>query len=215
MPRGARRPGRPAKTSIGRILDAAEELGLENLTRAGVAAHLGVSAATIRHHVESTGRLYSLTCARIFDRLDLDANDAATWHDYLLTIGLRFTDLVTAHPGLEDYVLRGPYERTTLDRFEHIMGELLRRDASLTRPAAHLLGSRILTLGAAMRTSPLQRYPDGTAPPSGPQREVAAWTLRAFLVGAEELASRGELPATTPTPDAAWTHIDRQEDAAR
>ncbi|MEH3069203.1 MAG: hypothetical protein PGN15_14635 [Aeromicrobium erythreum] len=112
-----RGPGRPATISTQQILDTAEDVGLTHLTRAAVAERLGVSAGTIRHHVESSHRLYSLTAARIFARLDLEAEEAATWQDYLLTLGRRFAVLVTTHPGVDDYVLRGPYERTTLAQF--------------------------------------------------------------------------------------------------
>lgn len=202
-----RAPGRPAKTSTRDILDAAEAAGLRNLTRADVADRLGVSAGTIRHHVESTNRLYSLTAARIFDRLDVTADDRPAWTDYLLVLGLRFARLVRAHPGLEDYVLRGPYERNTLDRFERIIQELTRRDETITRPTAHLLGSRILTLSAVMYATTLDRYPEGTTPPPGPYPEVVEWTLRAFLQGAQELIRQGRVPVMTPTPDATWTHI--------
>lgn len=201
-----RAPGRPAKTSIADILDAAEAAGLQGLTRAGVADRLGVSAGTIRHHVESAHRLYSLTAARIFDRLDVRADEQTDWGDYLLTVGLRFADLVEAHPGLEDYVLRGPYERSTLDQFERIMSEIIRRDGRIARPAAHVVGSRVLTLGALMRAATFDRYP-GRARPPGPDRELVVWTLRAFLRGAREFVASGDVPATTPTPDATWTHI--------
>lgn len=199
------RPGRPAKTSTTAILDAAEQVGLKQLTRAAVAEQLGVSAATVRHHVESADRLYSLACARVFERLDLVA-DAASWQDYLLTIGERFAELVETYPGVEDYVLRGPYERSTLDRFERIMTEVIDREPSMTRPMAHLLGSRMLTLAAAMPASTLDRRAPETAPAAAAPRAVREWTLRATILGAAELIARGDIPATIPTPDAAWTH---------
>src|SRR6478736_1549331 len=96
--RSRRSPGRPAITSTDEILDAAERVGLDRLTRAEVAQVLGVSAATIRHHVDSTDRLYSLACARAFGRLQLDS-DSKSWQDYLRTLGQRFAELVTATPG--------------------------------------------------------------------------------------------------------------------
>ena len=202
-----RAPGRPAKISTQEILDAAEEAGLKNLTRADVAERLGVSAGTIRHHVESTNRLYSLTAARIFDRLDLSVEDAPTWQDYLLVLGRRFAGLVTAHPGIDDYVLRGPYERTTLIQFERIIDQLTLRDPAIPRHSAHLLGSRTLTLSATMHATSLERYPEGTTPPPGPYVEVVEWTLRAFLRGAGQLLDEDQVPVVQPTPEATWTHI--------
>ncbi|MCX6407596.1 MAG: TetR/AcrR family transcriptional regulator [Propionibacteriales bacterium] len=202
-----RGPGRPATISTQKILDTAEDVGLTNLTRAAVAERLGVSAGTIRHHVESTHRLYSLTAARIFARLDLEAEEAATWQHYLLTLGRRFAALVTTHPGVDDYVLRGPYERTTLDQFERILDELARRDPDMPRHVAYLLGSRTLTLSATLYATSLDRYPAGTTPPPGPYAEVVDWTLRAFLRGAGQLLDEDEAPVLQPTPDARWTHI--------
>ena len=79
--------------------------------------HLGVSAATIRHHVESAERLYSLASAGVFERLGTDAASVRAWQGYLREISARFLALAERHPGLEDYVLRGPCEPSTLAQF--------------------------------------------------------------------------------------------------
>lgn len=182
-------------------------MALRELTRAEVANRLGVSAGTIRHHVESSNRLYSLTAARIFDHLDTRVEHASDWQEYLVTIGSRFAELAQHHPGLDDYVLRGPYEASTLGQFERIMAELIGRDERITRPVAHLLGSRVLILSALMYSRPLERYPEGTEPPPEPYADAAIWTLRAFLRGADAFIGDNDVPALTPTPDAEWTHL--------
>ncbi|WP_143542655.1 MULTISPECIES: TetR/AcrR family transcriptional regulator [Rhodococcus] len=204
--RSRRSPGRPAITSTEEILDAAERVGLDRLTRAEVAQVLGVSAATIRHHVDSTDRLYSLACARAFGRLQLDS-DSKSWQDYLRTLGQRFAELVTATPGLEDYVLRGPYEERTLEQFERIMNEVLLRKPEFDRATAHLLGSRTLIMSAALHTPARNRYPDSQYPKPETLSAVVSWTLDAFLVGAEKMIDSGLVPTVVPTPDASWTHI--------
>lgn len=207
LPKPTRRgPGRPATTSTDDILDAAERVGLDRLTRAEVAQSLGVSAATIRHHVESTDRLYSLACARVFGRLELNS-DMDSWQDYLRLIGQRFATLVMENPGLEDYVLRGPYEKRTLDQFETIMSEIRSREPEFDRPTAHLLGSRVLIISAATHTPACRCQPESQTPQCERRSEVASWTLDAFLAGAELLINDSRVPSVTPTPDAWWARV--------
>ncbi|MFB7873751.1 TetR/AcrR family transcriptional regulator [Nocardia sp. NPDC056064] len=213
MGSGSERPfsprlGRRPTTSVDDILDAAERVGLDRLTRAAVARDLGVSDATIRHHVQSIDRLYALACARVFDGLRLDVPEEQSWQGYLRVLARRFAELLKRYPGLEDYVLRGPYERTTLGAFERIMDELMRRDPRLDRRAAHILGSRLLTLTAALRPPQRNRYPNGQYPRTELHDEQVAWTIEAFLLGADQLVTAGRLPEAIPTPDAAWTHVD-------
>ncbi|MEE2056046.1 TetR/AcrR family transcriptional regulator [Rhodococcus artemisiae] len=200
--------GRPPTTSIEDILDAAERVGLDNLTRAAVARELGVSDATIRHHVESIDRLYARASARVFGRLQLDAPEAQTWQEYLRVLADRFTALLKEFPGVEDYVLRGPYERITVDMFEAIIDELMQRDTRLDRKASHLLGSRLLTLTAALRPPRRNRYPGAVYPRSDLYEGQVGWTIEAFLVGADMLIANGQLPEAVPTPNAEWTHLD-------
>ena len=200
------KPSRPAITSTDEILDAAERVGLDRLTRAEVAQVLGVSAATIRHHVDSTDRLYSLACARAFGRLQLDS-DSKSWQDYLRTLGQRFAELVTATPGLEDYVLRGPYEERTLEQFERIMNEVLLRKPEFDRATAHLLGSRTLIISAALHTPARNRYPDSQYPK--PETLSGCCFLDASTPPCrcrkdDRFRSRSYV---VPTPDASWTHI--------
>lgn len=206
MPHTRRNPGRPAQTSTEDILDAAERVGLDSLTRAAVAIELGVSAATIRHHVTSSERLYSLACARAFDRIDL-ASDATAWQDYLRVVSARFGRIVDAHPGVEDYVLRGPYEQSTLDRFDRIITELEHRDPRMDRRTAHLVGSRTLILTAAMRIPGRTRYSESNRPDADRISEATRWTLDAFFAGADSLIEEGRVPEVTPTPDAPWARV--------
>ncbi|MFF2083804.1 TetR/AcrR family transcriptional regulator [Nocardia sp. NPDC058176] len=202
------RLGRRPTTSVPDILDAAERVGLDQLTRAAVARELGVSDATIRHHVHSIDRLYALACARVFDGLRLDAPEEPSWQGYLRVLADRFAALLKDYPGLEDYVLRGPYEQSTLGVFEQIMDELMRRDSRLDRKAAHILGSRLLTLTAALRPPRRNRYPNAQYPRTELHEEQVRWTIEAFLLGADQLILAGRLPEAVPTPDAAWTHVD-------
>ena len=206
--RSTTRLGRPPRTTVEDILDAAETVGLDRLTRAGVARELGVSDATIRHHVESIDRLYALACARVFGRLQVDAPGEKSWQGYLRVLAARFTGLLKQSPGVEDYVLRGPYERATLEVFERIMEELIGRDPRLDRKAAHVLGSRLLTLTAALRPPRQNRYPNAEYPHSDLYDGQATWTIEAFLLGADALIAAGNLPEAVPTPDAERTHLD-------
>ncbi|AHH18361.1 putative transcriptional regulator, TetR family [Nocardia nova SH22a] len=219
MSSGSERPasprlGRRPATTVSDILDAAERVGLDRLTRAAVARELGVSDATIRHHVQSIERLYTLASARAFGGLRLDAPEERSWQGYLRVLSERFIVLLEQFPGLEDYVLRGPYARPTLEMFEQIMDEIMRRDHRLDRKAAHILGSRLLTLTAALRPREQNRYPNSQYPRTEFHRSQTAWTIEAFILGADELIKAGVLPDAVPTPDATWTHLDAPREFA-
>ena len=183
---------------------------MQNLTTKGVANRLGLTPGAVRHHVPSTDRLYSLACARVLGRLELRA-EATSWQDYLRCLSGRLDELFGRHPGVEHYLVHGPYEQATLDQFQVIIDELIARDPGLTPTTAHLLGSRVVTLTAWLspRTGN-HRYPPDAQPPPGLDREVFDWTLDALLVGAHTLLREGVYPRVTPTPEAEWARVHAQ-----
>lgn len=203
------RRGRPPRVDEGKILDAAEAVGLDRLTTAAVAARLGVSEATIRHHVASTDRLYTLTSARLLHRLDA-TDDAATWPTYLRRLCQRLADLVRTHPGLERYVVHGPYTDSTLRLFDRILTEVTRRTPDMTSETAYVLASRavILTASAAGIPTP---YPDGVEPLDR-RDTLFAWMLDAFLTGVEQLVAAGQIPQLPPTRTQRWAHAPTDPD---
>ncbi|MGC0362535.1 AcrR family transcriptional regulator [Rhodococcus sp. 27YEA15] len=207
--RHTRGPGRPPQTSVEDILTAAEAVGLKQLTRAAVAKRLGVSTATIRHHVESSSRLYSLACDRVFARLDVHGGSGTDWTEYLRLVAARFARLLGEQPGLRDYVLFGPYEPATLDRFDRIMAELIDRDERLDRATAYMLGSRTLVIAAAMRAPDSESPTAQVHPQASTQRgDVWTWTLDAFFRGADTLIAAGSVPDVIPVPDAPWSSVN-------
>jgi AcrR family transcriptional regulator len=202
------RLGRPPLVDVGKILDAAETVGLDRLTTAAVAARLGVSEPTIRHHVTSTDRLYTLASARLLDRLDPTDENESTWRDYLGALCQRLAGLVRTHPGLESYVVHGPYTPSTLELFDRILAEVTRRSPGMTDETAYMLASRAIILTASTAGIPSTRYPEGVEPEDR-RDALFAWMVEAFLTGAEQLVADGRVPQLPPTKTQPWAHTER------
>ncbi|ADB51009.1 helix-turn-helix domain-containing protein [Conexibacter woesei] len=197
-----RRPGRPAAVDATAILDAAEAIGLPSLSVAAVAARLDVSESTVRYHVGSAARLHTRTSAQIFDRLDLVAPAAERWPDYLRELCERLVALRRAAPGLEQYLLEGPYEERTLDGFDRIIDELVARAPGMTRETGYMLGASAVI---AVSTDPAVAFDEARADPDMRERVaiLSRWKRDALIEGMERRVERGDVPQLPPTSAAA------------
>lgn len=202
------RLGRPPRVDLEAILDAAEEVGLERLTSTAVAARLGVSEGTVRHHASSADHLYTLTCSRALGRLEVDAPHTSTWRGYLTVLCDRLAALVRAHPGIESYVVHGPYTTATIELFERLTVEIQARADTMTSESAWLLGSRAVILTASTLAVRSTRYPPGVEPSARHDR-LFHWMLDAYLTGAEVLVEAGDLPQFAPTSQQDWARVEK------
>ena len=81
---GQRRRGRPPRISRDHIVDAACELGIQNLTMAAVADRLGVTHQSLYGWVQDRDELIDLVSNRLIRRIDvLPPADPADWRDSL------------------------------------------------------------------------------------------------------------------------------------
>lgn len=81
---GQRRRGRPPRISRDHIVDAACELGIENLTMAAVAERLGVTHQSLYGWVQDRDELIDLVSDRLIRRIEIfPPVDPADWRDSL------------------------------------------------------------------------------------------------------------------------------------
>ncbi len=97
---GQRRRGRPPRISRDDIVDAACELGIENLTMAAVAERLGVTHQSLYGWVQDRDELIDLVSDRLIRRLEIKPPaDPADWRDSLRSYANGLRRLAEEMPG--------------------------------------------------------------------------------------------------------------------
>ncbi|MEU6248603.1 TetR/AcrR family transcriptional regulator [Glycomyces sp. NPDC047010] len=101
------RPGRPARLSRERIVAAALDGGLAELTMRELAARLDVSHAALYRWVRDRDALMDLVSAAIVERI-VPATEptAATWREWLAALAWAMHDEFLAVPGFASHVAR-------------------------------------------------------------------------------------------------------------
>lgn len=104
----APRQGRPQLVDRDRIVAAAMELGLNDLSMHQLARHLGVSPATLYRYVASKEALLEACVDAFCERIALPET-SLPWKDYLEHLGVAFLAAIEASPGAHGYGTRmGP-----------------------------------------------------------------------------------------------------------
>jgi AcrR family transcriptional regulator len=97
---GQRRRGRPPRLSRDHIVDAACELGIENLTMSAVAECLGVTHQSLYGWVKDRDELIDLVSDRLIGRIEiLPPADPADWRDSLRSYANGLRRLAEETPG--------------------------------------------------------------------------------------------------------------------
>jgi AcrR family transcriptional regulator len=182
-----RRPGRPARTSMPALVEAAIAIGLDTFTLTEVAARVGVGESTVYNYVVSRNRLFVAACAEVFARLDIDI-DAEGWTAYVDEVAERCVDLAGRHPGLRDYILLGPYEPSTIATFEALIDRVRGWLPGIDEHLAFVVASRPVVASLSYLGDPVFE-------------PVAPWLRQALLRGLDDSIRAGTLP---PVPDASW-----------
>ena len=99
--------GRPARISRESIAQAASEIGLSDLTLRAVADRLGVSIASLYHHVESKDDLLRLAAEQAAARRPIPRDDGQHWATWLFEWAVYNRDAFVAEPALLGQYLDG------------------------------------------------------------------------------------------------------------
>ncbi len=135
---GQRRRGRPPRLSRDHIVDAACELGIENLTMAAVAERLGVTHQSLYGWVQDRDELIDLVSDRLIRQIEiLPPADSAEWRDSLRSYANGLRRLAGETPG---------FAGSGLGRFRAVGGNpplfeqpAIRRHRPRVRPGCRLL----------------------------------------------------------------------------
>ena len=179
-----RQVGRPARTSLTALQDAALRLGLDHFTLAAVAKEAGIAEATVYNYVRSRDELYRGACDQLFAGVDLapdPATDTGTWMDYMDAVSARVVPLAAAHPGFTRYLFYGPFGPETRRIYVEMVTEVIRRRPVLDANAAYFVASR--TFMSSLTTA---SFPG--------MRDAGTWLRRSLMLGMEQQIEAGDLP---------------------
>lgn len=177
--------------TLDRILDTAIGIGLDRFSQVKVARALGVTDMALYRHVRNREDLYSRAAARAFAREPFDAAGPTGWRAYLEELGLHGYRVAHRHPGIERYVLNGPYHPQTLADFDAITAGLAAVAPHLGPQECYLAASRVTSLAYAAAGNALaRRYQQDPERPG----ELFVWTLRALVEGMGVLLAAGDVP---------------------
>ncbi len=148
-----RKVGRPARISRRQIAEAANELGLTDLTLKAVADRLGVSIASLYHHVDGKDDLLRLAAEHSAARSPVPQDRGQHWAVWLLEWAFHNRDAFVAEPGLLDQYLDGAISADDIaDNTDAILGALMRQGFSAreAQSAYHLVATT--AIGVAVVT---------------------------------------------------------------
>lgn len=176
--------GRPSRTSLTALQDAALALGLDSFTLSGVAKKAGIAEATVYNYVDGRDALYRSTCDRLFAGVDLEpdaATDSGSWMDYMEAVSSRVVPLAAQHPGFTEYLFYGPFGPETRRIYTTMVDEVIRRRPVLDANSAYFVASR-----AFMSSLTTAAYPH--------LHEAGDWLRRSVMIGIEKQIDDGRFP---------------------
>lgn len=117
--------GRPALINRELILDAALEMGVDNLSMHGLAKKLGVSTTALYRYVDSRDALLNACMDQFCARVKLPDTDLH-WREYLIALGLGFRTALQHTPGASAYGVKlGPTTAAAYSIMEQSLGVLI------------------------------------------------------------------------------------------
>lgn len=175
-----RRTGRPPRISRERIVEAAVEIGLSDLTLKAVADRLDVSVAALYHHVAGKDDLLRLAAASSAGRLRFPEDVGQHWAVWLLEWAKYTREAFVADPALLDHFIEADISAEVMaPRVEVILAALSRRGftagearAAYEMVSAQAIGSAVATIRddrASRRGDPSPRAALGTLARRSPE----------------------------------------------
>ena len=93
----ARSVGRPRRLTLDQVLDAALELGLDDLTMAAVANRLGVGVAVLYSYVRNREELLRFAAIRAANQHGFPEDTGQPWANYIADYARALFELLTSH----------------------------------------------------------------------------------------------------------------------
>jgi AcrR family transcriptional regulator len=129
--------GRPARISREAIVEAADALGLEDLTLRAVADRLGVSVASLYHHVEGKDDLLRLAAEHSVRRTPIPRDEGQHWAVWLMAWARYNRDAFAAEPALLGQYLDGAIRAEVIaENTEAILAPLVREGFTVSEAQA-------------------------------------------------------------------------------
>lgn len=177
--------------TLDRILDTAIAIGLDRFSQAKVARSLGVTDMALYRHVRSRDELYTRAAARAHALVPFDPSGITDWKVFLEEAGMHDYRVAHRHPGVERYLLDGPYHPETLAIFDANVAALSEIAPRFGPQESYLVLSRVTSVSYAAAGNALARRYQETPDRPG---ELFVWTLRALIEGMGSLLADGVVP---------------------
>jgi AcrR family transcriptional regulator len=152
--RGAarRRVGRPPQISRQAIAEAAQQVGLSNLTLKAVADHLGVSVAGLYHHIRGKEDLLRLAAEHTATHSEVPLDHGQHWAEWLAEWAVYNYDAFVAEPLLVDQFLAGAINNESIaGTTDAILGALVRQGFTMAEAHAAYQLTSSCALGSALK----------------------------------------------------------------
>ena len=167
--------GRPARISREAIAEAANDIGLSDLTLRAVADRLGVSIASLYHHVDGKDDLLRLAAEYSAARTPIPRDEGQHWAVWLLEWALYNRDAFVAEPALLGQFMDGAIGADVMaDNTDAILGRLMAQGftARDAQTAYQLVSG--CALGSAVQAIREQRAAAAGRPAAKEYRRVLA-----------------------------------------
>jgi AcrR family transcriptional regulator len=136
-PETTRKVGRPARISRELIAEAAHEIGLADLTLKAVAERLGVSVASLYHHIDGRDELFRVAAEYSVTQAKLPADEGQHWAVWLVEWARYNRDAFVAQPELLTQYLDGAISiEAVAQNTEAILSLLVRQGFSVNEARA-------------------------------------------------------------------------------
>jgi len=145
-----RKVGRPSNLSVEAIVQAAHEVGFENITMKTVADHLGVSVPGLYHYIRGKDDLLRLAAEFSAGRMRLPEDTGQHWAVWLYEWAVYNRDAFVQQPGMLKQFIDGATPDRTGERLDTALGTLVRQ--GFTIGEARLVYGLVseLAIGAAV-----------------------------------------------------------------
>lgn len=147
-----RRGGRPAQISRQAIAEAAQQVGLGNLTLKAVADHLGVSVAGLYHHIRGKEDLLRLAAEHTAATSEVPLDHGQHWAEWLAEWAVYNYDAFVSEPLLVDQFLAGAINTESIaGTTDAILGALVRQGFTMAEAHAAYQLTSSCALGSALK----------------------------------------------------------------